>query len=115
MFFEMGNETGLDPDKDIVRISNKSSLVTFPSSRPLCHISYKTAKVQQLSEKIAISIALSRSVKLDDIELDVERAVGKAQALDFAKAVRKGREGDIKGNESRAELAYLNHLRSECQ
>jgi uncharacterized Rmd1/YagE family protein len=94
MFFEMADESGLDPDKDIIRLSNKSN------------------PVQQLSEKIAISIALSRSVKLDDIELDVERAVAKAQALDFANAVRKGgREGDIKGAESRAELAYLNHLR----
>ena len=67
--------------------------------------------MQLLSEKIAISIALSRSVKLDDIELDVERAVAKAQALDFANAVRQKTEGEIKGAEARAELAYLNHLR----
>ena len=65
-----------------------------------------------MSEKVAFSIALSRSVKLDDIELGAERAVSKAQSLDFTSGKDKDMDNGVtKGAESRAELASLYKLR----
>jgi len=91
MLVELGTEPGLDPDRDTIRLT-------------------KSNPATQLQEKLAFSIALSRSVKLDDIELDVEKAVSKAQSLDFG-TLQKGGDGQILGALSRNELANLYQIK----
>lgn len=91
MAFELADSPGLDVEKDLIRLSTNTE--------------------QSWHEKIAYSIGLARSVKLDEYELEVERAVNKAQALDFGRKPSTSMDGKVKGLEARAELASLYNLR----
>jgi len=88
--YEFGSTAQVDEKRDIIVLTEKN----------------------QWLEKVTYSIGLVRSVKLDEIEVEVENALNKALQLKFDSATKlvKGERGLKVTNKPRAELAFLYNL-----
>jgi len=88
--YEFGNVAQVDEKRDMIVLTEKN----------------------QWLEKVTYSIGLVRSVKLDEIEVEVENALNKALQLKFDSATKAGKpeRGISVATKPRAELAYLYNL-----